>query len=313
MVSVASIRFKNAGKIYNFDPGVLDIKDGDHVIVETARGLEYGTVVGEIKEITEEDIVAPLKEIIRKATKDDEILHEENVSKKEKAIELCQEKVDKHGLDMKLIDVEYTFDSSKIIFYFTSDGRVDFRELVKDLAAVFRMRIELRQIGVRDEAKMIGGIGICGRPLCCNKWLPEFQPVSIKMAKVQNLSLNPTKISGTCGRLMCCLKYENDTYNHMNKGMPVTGEKVKTPDGDAVVIETNLLLGTVKTRLFMEKGKDGEEKLSPDFYSYKKSEIIRTDGGKSGGVKEADILSEIEKQEDIDEEQFKEIQQLLKD
>lgn len=313
MVSVASVRFKYAGKIYNFDPNGLEINDGDHVIVETARGLEFGTAVGEIKEIREEEVVAPLKGIIRIATEEDEIAHEENIKRKEEAIELCQEKVDQHGLDMKLIDVEYTFDSSKVIFYFTADGRVDFRELVKDLAGIFRMRIELRQIGVRDEAKMIGGIGICGRALCCHKWLPEFQPVSIKMAKIQNLSLNPTKISGACGRLMCCLKYENDTYSYMSKGMPMIGEKIKTPDGDGIVVETNLLRETVKTRLIIDKSKEGDDKFSPDFYTYKKQDIKRSSGSKVKQDKDIDILSEIKNSEEIDEEQLREIEQLLED
>ncbi|MBR4024324.1 MAG: stage 0 sporulation family protein, partial [Firmicutes bacterium] len=215
MVTVIGVRFKTAGKVYYFDPGSYDLNIGDNVIVETARGTEFGEVSMANTEVEDSEIVAPLKPIIRIATKQDIIKHEENEKKKARAMELCQEKIDNRGLEMKLIDVEYTFDNSKVIFYFTADGRVDFRELVKDLAAVFRMRIELRQIGVRDEAKMLGGIGSCGRPLCCHSWLTDFEPVSIKMAKVQNLSLNPTKISGICGRLMCCLKYENDIYNEM--------------------------------------------------------------------------------------------------
>ncbi len=197
--------------MYYFDPDDFELPLGTNVIVETARGMEFGTVSLEPTEVDESEIVSPLKKIIRKASEQDKAQHEENI-KKEKALQICQEKIDKHGLVMKLIDVEYTFDNSKVIFYFTADGRVDFRELVKDLAAVFKMRIELRQIGVRDEAKMMGGIGACGRSLCCNSWLSGFEPVSIKMAKVQNLSLNPSKISGICGRLMCCLKYENSTY-----------------------------------------------------------------------------------------------------
>lgn len=208
MVKVAGIRFKKAGKIYYFDPDELQVEKDTHVIVETARGMEFGTVTSGIKEVPESEIVPPLKKIIRIADENDVVQHKENIRKKQRALELCQEKVNKHNLQMKLIDVEYTFDNSKIIFYFTADGRVDFRELVKDLAGVFKMRIELRQIGVRDEAKMVGGIGTCGKGLCCHTWLPEFEPVSIKMAKVQNLSLNPTKISGICGRLMCCLKFE---------------------------------------------------------------------------------------------------------
>ena len=225
MVRVAGVRFKNAGKVYYFDPDQFEVKLNDNVIVETARGLEFGTVTMEITEIKEDDVVQPLKKIVRIAGEEDEKRHEENEKKKSKALNLCQEKIEKHGLEMKLIDVEYTFDNNKIIFYFTADGRVDFRELVKDLASVFKMRIELRQIGVRDEAKMLGGIGSCGKSLCCSTWLSDFEPVSIKMAKVQNLSLNPTKISGICGRLMCCLKYENDVYMELRKGLPDHGEK----------------------------------------------------------------------------------------
>ncbi|HUM56499.1 MAG TPA: stage 0 sporulation family protein, partial [Bacillota bacterium] len=218
MVNVVGIKFKNAGKVYYFDPGEFELSLGDSVIVETARGMEFGTVTREAADVKKSEIVQPLKKIVRKADEKDRKIYEENLHKKQKALELCQEKIEKHELDMKLIDVEYTFDNNKIIFYFTSDGRVDFRELVRDLAGVFRMRIELRQIGVRDEAKMLGGIGNCGKGLCCHEWLSDFEPVSIKMAKLQNLSLNPTKISGICGRLMCCLKYENDVYMEMKKG-----------------------------------------------------------------------------------------------
>ena len=210
MVKVAGVRFKTAGKVYYFDPGELKVSAGDHVIVETARGMEFGTVTMDITEVAESEVVAPLKQIVRIANDKDHRQHSENVKKKQRAMELCQEKVDKHGLVMKLIDVEYTFDNSKIVFYFTADGRVDFRELVKDLAGVFKMRIELRQIGVRDEAKMLGGIGSCGRALCCHSWLADFEPVSIKMAKVQNLSLNPSKISGICGRQ----KYHSKSMPH---------------------------------------------------------------------------------------------------
>ena len=279
MVKVAGVRFKTAGKVYYFDPDELDVKTGDSVIVETARGMEFGTVTMDVCDVDESEIVAPLKKIIRIANEKDHKQHIENVKKKERAMALCQEKIDKHGLVMKLIDVEYTFDNSKVVFYFTADGRVDFRELVKDLAGVFKMRIELRQIGVRDEAKMLGGIGSCGRALCCHSWLSDFEPVSIKMAKVQNLSLNPAKISGICGRLMCCLKYENDIYMEFRKGMPDVGESVKTPDGTAKVVDTNLLERTVKVRLFLDdkpKGKNSEdnadqdEKLSTDIYTDKK-------------------------------------------
>lgn len=290
MIKVAGVRFKKAGKVYYFDPEGFDLKQGDHVIVETARGLELGVLVENIIEIDEKEIVSPLKNIIRLAEKKDLEHHEENLKKKEKALELCQEKVDKHRLDMKLIDVEHTFDNSKIIFYFTADGRVDFRELVKDLAGVFKVRIELRQIGVRDEAKMIGGIAGCGRPLCCHSWLPDFEPVSIKMAKVQNLSLNPSKISGICGRLMCCLKYENDIYLELRKGMPEVGERVKTEDGIGLVIESNLLENKVKVRLVMEEKSDkGSEKLSNDVYTYTKQQIKRLAGKKKDTFKEDDI------------------------
>ena len=264
MVKVIGVRFKTAGKVYYFDPDKFKLKVGDSVIVETARGLEFGTVTMEESEVPEEDIVSPLKKIIRIANEEDHRKHIENVKKKERAMQLCQEKVDKHGLVMKLIDVEYTFDNSKVIFYFTADGRVDFRELVKDLAGVFKMRIELRQIGVRDEAKMMGGIGSCGRSLCCNSWLADFEPVSIKMAKVQNLSLNPGKISGICGRLMCCLKYENDIYMELRRGMPEPGEKIKTPDGLAKVVDTNILENKIRVRLFVDdkppvKGRKGDK------------------------------------------------------
>ena len=313
MVKVAGVRFKTAGKVYYFDPGELKVSAGDHVIVETARGMEFGTVTMDITEVAESEVVAPLKQIVRIANDKDHRQHSENVKKKQRAMELCQEKVDKHGLVMKLIDVEYTFDNSKIVFYFTADGRVDFRELVKDLAGVFKMRIELRQIGVRDEAKMLGGIGSCGRALCCHSWLADFEPVSIKMAKVQNLSLNPSKIAGICGRLMCCLKYENDIYMEFRKGMPDIGERVKTPDGVAKVIDTNLLERSVKVRLYVDekpKGKRGEEedqeeKLSADIYTYKKEEIRRIDRRKSS--KNEDIF------EGVDADTMKEIKELIKD
>lgn len=309
MVKVVGVKFKTAGKVYYFDPDNLHVEIGTNVIVETARGMEFGTVNMTEKEVHPSEIVSPLKKIIRIADEKDYKRHKENVQKKERALKLCQEKVDKHKLEMKLIDVEYTFDNSKIIFYFTADGRVDFRELVKDLAGVFKMRIELRQIGVRDEAKMVGGIGTCGRSLCCHSWLSEFEPVSIKMAKVQNLSLNPTKISGICGRLMCCLKYENDVYCELKKGMPDPGERVKTPDGNAVVIETNLLENKVKTRLILEessKDKSQPEKLSTEFYNYKKEEIKRINKGKKKKKSDNDL-------DDIDSEFLEEIKDLLKD
>ena len=246
MKEVVGIRFKKAGKMYYFDPAGLKLEKEDGAIVETARGVEYGTVIKENTFVPEETIVAPLKQVIRKATQEDKKTVENNRNKEEEAFGICLEKIVRLGLDMKLVDVEMTFDRNKLIFYFTSDGRVDFRELVKELAAVFRMRIELRQIGVRDEAKMLNGIGICGRPLCCATFLGDFQPVSIKMAKEQNLSLNPTKISGICGRLMCCLKYEEDVYEELNKKLPRVGDIISTPDGTGEILTTNVLMQQVK-------------------------------------------------------------------
>lgn len=308
MTTVVGVKFKEAGKLYYFSPEENHVEVGDNVIVETARGLEFGKVTLGKTEVKESELVAPLKSIIRKANEKDKKKHAENLAKKEEAMRLCQEKVDAHKLEMKLIDVEYTFDNSKVVFYFTADGRVDFRELVKDLAAVFRMRIELRQIGVRDEAKMLGGVGNCGRGLCCNTWLSDFEPVSIKMAKVQNLSLNPSKISGICGRLMCCLKFENDVYTHMKKGMPSVGEKIRTPDGMAVVTDVNILENIIKTRLVLEeasKSNDKEEKLSTEFYNYKKEEIKRV--SKKQNKKNDDDLG------GLDGELLKEIKELMKD
>ena len=231
MVKVVGIRFRNAGKIYYFGPGKLQLKAGMHAIVETARGVEMGTVMTDPREVSEESVVQPLKPVIRIATEQDEKQAEKNRQKEKEAFKICLEKIAKHKLDMKLVEAEYTFDNNKLLFYFTADGRIDFRELVKDLASVFKTRIELRQIGVRDETKIVGGIGICGRPLCCASYLSEFIPVSIKMAKEQNLSLNPTKISGVCGRLMCCLKYEEDTYEELNGRLPNIGDYVTTDDG----------------------------------------------------------------------------------
>lgn len=276
MVKVASVHFNNGGKNYYFDPGELELKSGDNVIVETARGQEFGALVSDVCEVEESEIVAPLKPVIRVATEEDVKKHEENQAKKDQALATCQEKIEKRGLDMKLVDVEYTFDNSRLIFYFTSDGRVDFRELVKDLAAVFKTRIELRQIGVRDEMKLMGGIGNCGRELCCKSWMGDFTPVSIKMAKTQNLSLNPIKISGTCGRLMCCLQFENEVYAELRQGMPDVGEHIGTPDGDALVTDVNILENKIKTRLVVEpKDAENPEKLSPEYYTYQKEQIRR--------------------------------------
>ena len=231
MEMVVGVRFRNVGKIYYFNPKNYKVKVGDHVIVETARGVEYGRVVLEPRSVKEDEVVHPLKEVLRVATKEDEEHEAENRLKEKEAFKICKKKIREHGLEMKLIDAEYTFDNNKVLFYFTADGRIDFRQLVKDLASVFKTRIELRQIGVRDETKILGGVGICGRPLCCHSYLSEFIPVSIKMAKEQNLSLNPTKISGVCGRLMCCLKYEEETYEDLNSHLPSVGDYVTTDDG----------------------------------------------------------------------------------
>lgn len=231
MINVIGVRFRSAGKIYFFDPAGYEINQGDNVIVETARGVEYGSVVIGPRDVEESKIIQPLKPVIRTATPEDDEIEIKNKAKEKEAFAICLEKIQKHGLEMKLIDSEYTFDNNKVLFYFTADGRIDFRELVKDLASVFKTRIELRQIGVRDETKIVGGIGICGRPLCCNTHLSEFAPVSIKMAKEQNLSLNPTKISGVCGRLMCCLKNEEEAYEELNSKLPNVGDIVTTVDG----------------------------------------------------------------------------------
>lgn len=248
MVEVIGVRFKSLGKVYYFDPDGAKVSIGDSVIVETSRGIEMGTVALDNFSVPDENISQPLKKMVRPATKDDLNRSESNRKKEADAFKICLEKINEHKLDMKLIEVEYAFDGSKILFYFTADGRIDFRDLVKDLAYVFKTRIELRQIGVRDEAKMIGGLGICGRPLCCSSFLGEFMPVSIKMAKEQSLSLNPTKISGTCGRLMCCLKYEEEAYKDLLKRTPKVGATVKTPDGNGVVADTQLLRGNVKVK-----------------------------------------------------------------
>jgi cell fate regulator YaaT (PSP1 superfamily) len=249
LYDVVGVRFKKAGKIYYFDPGELSIEKDDFVIVETVRGVEYGKAVIARKQVEEHDVVLPLKKVVRIADPKDKMIVEENKQAAKEAYEVCNEKVNEHQLDMKLVDVEYTFDRNKVIFYFTADGRVDFRELVKDLAAIFRTRIELRQIGVRDEAKMLGGIGPCGRMLCCSTFLGDFDPVSIKMAKDQNLSLNPTKISGLCGRLMCCLKYENDEYESAKALLPDLGEIIETPQGKGKVVGLNILERVLQVEL----------------------------------------------------------------
>lgn len=260
MTKVIGVRFRTAGKIYYFDPGKLEIKRNDHVIVETARGIEYGTVVCDPKEVEDDKVIQPLKAVLRVATQKDDEQEAANKLKEKDAYKICLEKIKKHELQMKLIDAEYTFDNNKVLFYFTADGRIDFRELVKDLASVFKTRIELRQIGVRDETKIVGGIGICGRPLCCHTHLSEFVPVSIKMAKEQNLSLNPTKISGVCGRLMCCLKNEEETYEELNRKLPNVGDFVTTEDGlKGEVHSVNVLRQLVKVIVDKDDEKEIQE------------------------------------------------------
>ena len=261
MVNVIGVRFENAGKLYFFDPGEFWPTPGDYVLVETSRGIEFGEVVTGIRELDDSTLQSPLKPVVRIASAEDLQHHKDNEAAEKEAYQICQKKISEHKLDMKLVSVEYTFDNSKILFYFTANGRVDFRSLVKDLAGVFKTRIELRQIGVRDEAKMLGGLGICGRPICCGTFLGDFQPVSIKMAKEQNLSLNPTKISGVCGRLMCCLKYEQDQYEQTRKKMPKVGKEVITPDGPGVVWELNVIKETVRVRI--QKGDSSELKDYP--------------------------------------------------
>lgn len=269
MTEVIGVRFKDVGKIYYFDPNSVPLKIGDYVIVETARGVECGQVAMANKQLEDTEILFPLKKMIRKATEKDLECLKQNKEKEKKAFKICEEKILQHNLDMKLVDVEYTLDNNKILFYFTADGRVDFRALVKDLASVFRTRIELRQIGVRDEAKMLGGIGVCGRPFCCSSFLGEFQPVSIKMAKEQGLSLSPVKISGTCGRLMCCLKYEQDAYSDLLRKTPKVGAIVNTPDGKGTVVEQNLITGVLKVSL------DKSENAAPSTYTAKQVKIIK--------------------------------------
>lgn len=270
MAKIIGVRFKEVGKIYYFDPDDIQFKQGEIVIVETSQGVECGTVALTNKEVEDDTILHPLKKILRKATQKDIEHLEENKKLEEKAMKICEKKICQHKLEMKLVDVEYTFDNSKILFYFTADGRVDFRQLVKDLANVFKTRIELRQIGVRDEAKMLGGLGICGKPFCCNSFLGEFQPVSIKMAKEQGLSLSPVKISGTCGRLMCCLKYEQEAYSDLIKRTPKVGTTVKTPEGKGVVVETSLLTGTIKVKLA-----SSPEEAAPQVFMLKQIKPVR--------------------------------------
>ena len=309
MVEIVGVGFMKAGKTYYFDPEGVQYEQGDMVIVETARGLELGHILIANKNIDEEELVAELKPIERRATEADLNRYKENLAKREDALKVCAEKIAKHELDMKLIDVEFMIDGSKIVFYFSADGRVDFRELAKDLAGYFKNRIELRQIGVRDETKMLGGIGICGRPLCCSKWLHDFQPVSIKMAKQQNLSLNPTKISGTCGRLMCCLNFEDKTYKELRKGMPNDNERVDTPDGYAKVVSVDYFNGKVNCRGIEIDTDTGEEIFSQEIKSYDKEEIRRK--GKNANKEERTDLKSLE--EGLDEEEKRELEKLIKE
>lgn len=310
MTKVIGVRFRTAGKVYYFGPKEIEFKRGEHVIVETARGVEFGTVVLPNMEVEEDQVVQPLKEVIRKATNDDCEREKKNRLKEKDAYKICLEKIMKHGLEMKLINAEYTFDNNKVLFYFTADGRVDFRELVKDLASVFRTRIELRQVGVRDETKILGGMGICGRPLCCHTYLADFAPVSIKMAKEQNLSLNPTKISGICGRLMCCLKNEADTYEYLNKRLPNLGDFVTGPDGlKGEVKEINVLKQTVKVLVEVDDEKEIHEYAVNDlkFKPRHKKDNHDKDGkdfkkhGKKGTNPET---------EDLDDAELKELEML---
>ncbi|WP_102399640.1 PSP1 domain-containing protein [Haloimpatiens massiliensis] len=300
MVTVIGVRFRKAGKIYYFDPAGLQLNVEEKVLVETARGIEFGECVIANREISEDKIVAPLKCVIKKADKADIEKNAENKRKEEEAFQICIEKIEKHNLYMKLIDVEYTFDNNKVIFYFTAEGRVDFRELVKDLASVFRTRIELRQIGVRDEAKMIGGLGPCGRPLCCSSFLGDFEPVSIKMAKEQNLSLNPSKISGICGRLMCCLNYEQENYEEIRRKLPKMGSVVDTPYGEGEVLGNSVIKESVKVKIKI----DGEETIRE--IPIKETKLIS--GDYEDAVKEEEIDIEIQDEEDrkIIKELFKE-------
>ena len=288
MAEVIGVRFKEVGKVYYFDPLDNKLNAGDMVIVETARGLECGEVAASNREVDDEKIKQPLKPVIRIATEKDLNHLGENKLREKEAYKICEQKIAAHKLGMKLVNVEYTFDNSKIIFYFTADGRVDFRALVKDLASVFRTRIELRQIGVRDEAKMLGGLGICGRPFCCNRFMGEFQPVSIKMAKEQGLSLSPVKISGTCGRLMCCLKYEQEAYTDLLKHTPKIGAIVKTPEGKGLVVENNLIARTLKVKL-----DNVPDDVGPKTFTVKECRIIR-DGYIKVNRKEIEQLGDIE-------------------
>ena len=294
MTKVIGVRFRTAGKIYFFSPGKFEVKRGDQVIVETARGVEFGNVVMGLKEVKDEEITQPLKTVIRLATEDDRRVEEKNRKKEKEAFEICQQKIKKHKLDMNLLDVEYKFDNSKILFFFTADGRIDFRELVKDLAAVFKTRIELRQIGVRDEVKRIGGNGVCGRELCCCSFLGNFETVSIKMAKEQNISLNPSKISGNCGRLMCCLKYEQDVYEDKLSRIPKVGSIVKTEDGEGIVESIETLKEIIRVKL-----KDGDETFYKKFNA-KDVTLIKSPENEEEDPEEKEHLKELQELEKLE-------------
>lgn len=299
MVKIVGVRFRNAGKIYYFDPEDMDLETGTHVIVETARGIEYGIVMIPTKEVEDEKVPQPLKPIIRIATDADEQQHRRNKEKQESAYVICQEKIEKHGLEMKLVQAEYTFDNRKLLFYFTADGRIDFRELVKDLASVFRTRIELRQIGVRDETKILGGMGICGRELCCATYLSEFVPVSIKMAKEQNLSLNPTKISGVCGRLMCCLKNEEETYEYLNRTLPEINEFVTTSDGlKGEVQSVSVLRQLVKVKVDVNGEKELREYKVKDLKFRTRKHRVKVSAEE---IKELSVLEDKEGKSKLDD------------
>ena len=305
MITVIGVRFRTAGKIYYFDPAGRQIKRGDHVIVETARGIEYGFVVLGNREVEESKVVMPLKPVIRMATQEDETVEKRNREKEKEAFRICKEKIKKHNLEMKLIDAEYTFDNNKVLFYFTADGRIDFRELVKDLASVFRTRIELRQVGVRDETKIMGGIGICGRTLCCHSFLSEFIPVSIKMAKEQNLSLNPSKISGVCGRLMCCLKNEEETYEVLNSRLTNAGDYVTTSDGlKGEVHSVNVLRQMVKVVVTVDKDEKEIREYRADQLKFKPR--------KKKGAKGKDKEKDKERDRDSSDPELKKLEALDK-
>ena len=303
MIDIVGVRFTPVGKIYYFSPAGLDIKEDDNVIVETARGLEFGSVIIGNRQVSDDEIVQPLKNVIRIATEQDFKQHLENGEKEKQAIGICNEKIKKHNLNMKLVDVEFTFDASKILFYFVADGRIDFRELVKDLASVFKARIELRQIGVRDETKIIGGIGICGRELCCHAYLSDFAPVSIRMAKEQNLSLNPAKISGVCGRLMCCLRNEQDTYEYLNRKLPGPGDYVTAPDGKKGVVDSVNVLRQ-KVKIIVEEGDEKEIREYPVEELYFKPRKAHGHGkGKKGGQEETADEKELKELENLEEKE----------